>query len=271
MLMKYADKLKRKVKYAYLTRFAKIEKDPIIVLGHQKAGTSAIAVLLAKATGVSATIDMFQPNRASLRFEVFDGEIPLSEFIQKNRLYFSTKIIKEPNLTFLYDELLETFPRAKFVFVVRDPRDNIRSILNRLKIAGDRETLDAKEIRFLSDEYMSIWQAIIDGRMPKTRGDTYIEKLAHRWVVSAQEYRQHRNNMVLVKYEDFLLDKQSKIAETADKVGLPVKFDITDDLETNFQPPGNRNVKWHTFFGDQNLSRIEAITHQEMIHFGYEI
>ena len=113
---------------------------PIIVLGHQKTGTSVIAALLGEATGKSVTIDMFHHNnkiRPFFREDIFNKKLSLRDFIQANALYFSTDIIKEPDLTFHYEALLNYFPKAKFVFVIRDPRDNIRSILNRLKISGN--------------------------------------------------------------------------------------------------------------------------------------
>ena len=59
-------------------------------------------------------------------------EVPLDALVQRYRLAFSRPVVKEPNLTFLYDELVRRFPQARVGLIIRDPRDNIRSLLERL-------------------------------------------------------------------------------------------------------------------------------------------
>ena len=47
------------IKKVYVRKTARIHPAPVIVLGHQKTGTSVIASLLGETTNKSGTIDMF--------------------------------------------------------------------------------------------------------------------------------------------------------------------------------------------------------------------
>ncbi|MBN1239849.1 MAG: hypothetical protein JXB36_15210, partial [Gammaproteobacteria bacterium] len=109
---------------------AAVNDHPIFILGMQKAGTSAVAHLLGERTASTTTVDFFDEVYDPVYPRLVRGEISTREYVLRNRLDFSRDIIKEPNLTLLYRQLLEHFPAARFVFVVRDPRDNIRSLLN---------------------------------------------------------------------------------------------------------------------------------------------
>ncbi|NEP45581.1 MAG: hypothetical protein F6K35_42755, partial [Okeania sp. SIO2H7] len=128
---------KNSIVFELQTRTAKINPQPILVLGNQKSGTSAIAALLAEMTDLSVTIDLRKEIPNPTYDKIIKGELTFSEFVQLNKLDFSRDIVKEPNLTLLDRELAEYFPNSDFVFVIRDPRDNIRSILNRLQLPGN--------------------------------------------------------------------------------------------------------------------------------------
>ena len=50
-----------------------------------------------------------------------DGQIDFQDMVRRHRFYFSTELIKEPNMTFFADRVLTAFPQARYVFIVRDP------------------------------------------------------------------------------------------------------------------------------------------------------
>jgi hypothetical protein len=75
--------------------------------------------------------------------------------------------------------------------------------------------------------------------------------------------------MVLIRYEDFLEDKTGEIARLAERLGLARINDISDKVDTQYQPRGNRGIDWHTFFGEGNLKRIERICSDRMHLLGY--
>lgn len=249
---------------------SRIHPAPVIVLGNQKTGTSAIVGLLSQATGKSVTIDMFQYLQGSFRESLLNKELAFGDFIRQNKFYFSTELIKEPSLTFFYDELRDFFPKAKFIMVMRDPRDNIRSILNRLGIPGNLQELDAASLEKLQPVKRKGWKMMLEGGWPPVAGNNYIENLAYRWNLAGDIYTNNKDNMVLIRYEDFIKDKVGAIANLAREVGLDPVHDITDKVDVQYQPRGDRNVKWLDFFGAENLDRIEAICGDRMKLFGYE-
>ena len=54
----------------------------------------------------------------------------------------------------------------------------------------------------------------------------YIEAIAFRWNHAVNIYKKHKNRIVLVKYEDFILDKKKYIEDLSLSLDLAVKSDI---------------------------------------------
>lgn len=239
---------------------------PIIMLGNQKSGTTAIAALLSEMTGVPATLDLKKEMIEPVIDRVKTGGLTMAEFVSLNKLDFSRPIIKEPSLSAFYHELADCFPRATFVMVIRDPRDNFRSILNRLKIPGNLEILTADH----SGEITRAWELIIDGRWLGLTGDNYIEMLAQRWNYVTDSYLDNSDSIHLVKYEDFLGDKIGTLEGLARNVGLEPKHDVSHRVDVQFQPAGNKGVRWDDFFGPVNLAAIERICGSRMATLGYK-
>ncbi len=241
-----------------------VSAPPIIILGKEKSGTTAIAALLAERTGSSITLDM--PSLwGTTVVNLYTGKRTFHEYVRRNRPYFSRDIIKEPELTFIYPSVKARFPRARFVMIVRDPRDNIRSVLNRVQIEGSRERLDAGTLAGITEE----WRIVLDGGWLGLRGETYIEMAAARWNRAADVYLHHADDMVLVRYEDFMDEKAGTIDRLAERLELPLTNDIRGKLDVQYQPRGNRDVPWEQFFGDRNLRRIERTCMKRMKKLGY--
>ncbi|MGB7248567.1 MAG: glycosyltransferase [Phormidesmis sp.] len=242
---------------SHKARTVKIHPAPIFILGHAKSGTTAIAMLLSKMSHEALTTDLFyrlDPKKEKqLSKEVFEEKIAFNDFVKDNRTYFSTRLNKSPVFSFLYPQLKQRFPEAKFVFILRDPRDTIRSYLNRREIPGHLQTLSQTQQSHLN-RFISI---------PPTTG-SYIERMAYRWTVAVSAYLDHPNEIILVRYEDFIADKLGVIRSLSEQLELPEKADISSDLDTQYQPRGNREISWHEFFGARNLSLIESICAEPM-------
>jgi len=257
----------RKARRIYDTLFARVNEKPIFILGNQKSGTTVIALLLADATLTSVTIDLFK--------EIYDPEFQhlfqhpgrFAGFIKKNRADFSRNFVKEPNLTLFFPFLKERFPHAKFVMVVRDPRDNIRSILDRLQLSG---TLD-DSVEDIRPAISEAWSYVLDNRWYLDCGDHYIDSLSARWNYMADIYLDHRDDIHLVRYEDFRKDKIGAIQQLTSAIGLPVRNDITPLVNRQFQRKGNhRKLDVRHFFSPENLRRIERVCAQSMAALGYD-
>ncbi len=240
---------------------------PVFILGHQKSGTSAVAALLAEMTLSSVAVDLVNEDRRPSYQRVVSGEMSFERFVRRNRLDFSCDIVKEPNLTLLYPELCTRFPRAPKIMVVRDPRTTIKSVLNRLGFPGDRADLTTREKRLVRRG----WDLALDPTWLGLHGTTYIEVLAARWVYYADVYLNHRDDMELVRYEDFRSDKIAELKRLAHAVGLVPRASISHLLEVQFQPRGDEATPIHEFFSAENLAIIEKVCGASMADLGYSV
>lgn len=253
------------VLYRYVaTPFVRPNAEAIMVLGNSKSGTTVIAALLAEYGDLSVTLDFWpRLRRPETLASVHRGELSFDAFVQRFRADLSRDVVKDPHLTFLYPQLAQRFPRARFVMVMRDPRDNIRSILNRLELPGDLGELDPAAYRRMRP----LWEAILKSPWLDVQGN-YVERLAGRWAQGARVYLDHADAMVLIRFEDFLADKEGSITELAGRLGIERRGGIEDKLDRRFQPPGDRSVDLRRFFGP-NLARLEARCAEEARALGY--
>lgn len=228
---------------------------PVFILGNQKSGTSAIAALLAKATRNSYDIDLGGLRVPEYEKIYFHKSLLPNVIRQRAAIEFSKDIVKEPNLTFLYSELRSLYPKAKFVFIVRDPRANIRSILNRLNIPGNLSSIDVNKYPELSP----MWHAIL---LNKWVGNydvsiNYIGRSSERWQQSVNSYLESPDNCVLVRYEDFDQEKIATIEAIATALNLPIQADISPYIDIQYQPAGLKTTDYLSFFGSTNLNIIQ--------------
>jgi hypothetical protein len=247
--------------------FGTVHEAPIFVLGNQKSGTTAIALLLADASGKSVTIDLYK--------EIFNPEFQtlpqnldgFGTFIKKNRVDFSRAIIKEPNLTLFYPQLQRRFPKSRFVFIVRQPHDNIRSILDNLNLRGDLDYA----VDELSPNVTKAWRYVLDNRWCMATDAHYISSLCARWNYMVDVFLENQSLFKLVRYEDFKADKKDMIHQLARRLGLTIVNDISDLVSRQYQSRGaNRGIDVGAFFGAHNFQMITAQCGNRMKHLGYE-
>ncbi|GAB5497393.1 MAG: hypothetical protein Phyf2KO_24730 [Phycisphaerales bacterium] len=237
----------------------------VIVLGNHKSGTTAIAGLLAARAGLSTTIDLPRHRRRE-GYRLARGEMTIAAFFERNRDLFESELVKIPAMTFAADDIAKFFPNSQIVFVVRDPRQNIRSILNRRGLTGTGQRLPLMyRIRQRLKGSPSMERAAWGGS-----GRGYVGVLAQRWNRAAELFKRIENRAILVRYEDFTADKLQLIDTLVDKLGLERCSDITDRLDHQFQPAGNRAVRAEEFFGNKNLAEIERVCSPMMQQFDYE-
>lgn len=242
-----------------------INLEATIVFGKEKCGTTAIAALLAKRTSRSVTLDIppvWNEEETKIRW----GQSTLSSFMDCHPAYFSKDIVKEPCLTFIGEQVFELFPRGKHVLVIRDPRDNIRSIFNRIGFRGD--------LQQVSDEARGNipagWETVVDQKWNGSPDENYVDVQAHRWNW-ASRIVDISKRLVVIRYEDFMKNKIEAIDQLANELHLKTSGDISKDVDRQYQPQGDRDVSWIDFFGKENLKRIESICGEQMKKFGYEV
>lgn len=244
-------------------RFGKVNKNPIIIYGNQKSGTTAIAVLLARLSNRSITPDFFFRVPGYERRYIEKG-LAISDMISRFKCFFGRDIIKEPGLSLLYDDVQEYFGDPKSLYIVRDPISNIRSILNRLKLRGDIGVYDSEVESVISKVGNDEWRLLLQGF-----DDHVIKSLAlrcNRCLEIAIEAE--KKGTLVVRYEDFLEDKLSFIQDVAQKLELPEVKDIGHLLDVQYQPKSVITDN-EAFFSSENVAVINAICYDAMQHFDY--
>lgn len=243
--------------------FSRPHDAPVFVFGQQKAGTSAIAGLLSAATGQPLTRD-FRGAREPHLGSLLRREMPVARFVSRNAWAFSAPIIKEPSLTFVAPALLDHFPKARAVFITRDPWANIRSILGRQRLRGDAE----QPVRDDGSRPNKTWQSILSGRDLGLAPDHFIGILAKRWLRAADICDELSGRCIAIRYEDFNCQKAATIARLVGQLGMTAENDISALVDHPFQRSGKSKESMAEFFG-ANLSRINDVCAARALRLGY--
>lgn len=240
-----------------------LNKSPIIIYGNQKSGTSAIASLLGIATQKNFQIDFFY-KIGLYEKKMLSKEADMKNCIERFPLYFSKNIIKEPELVLFLNQLENIFLSGKFIHIVRNPFDNIKSILNRLDISPEQ----AEKISKLSsniDPYAPLWDLI----MFNSEGRNLFEMLIDKWVFTSMQTRCLKKvSPNVIKYEDFISNKLKFINDLCITLNLEVKKDISPFLDVSFQRKGT-NVARENFFQPHHIDLIYKKCGSEMLRYDY--
>jgi len=245
------------------------DDDKVIIAGMPKSGTTAISKLLGAATGMKVFSDPFyQLDQMGIKFreEIYSGELSLDSLWNRHQRVFSGEFVKDPNFPFLLSQIRVLFPNAKIVFILRDPRDNIRSILNRLKLPG--KIIGSEDLNVIKNN--AAWHNLLTGKSPAVPGSGYIEVLAWRWRKAAEAFLEFKEFGIEIRYEDFNKNKKSEINKLANKLGYTELFDINHLVDVQYQPKGDAKVDLDVFFGKPQLETIDRITGPILKEFGYE-
>ncbi len=242
-------------------------KGKIFVCGMPKSGTTAIAKLLAHSLDVSVNSDPF--NRldelgVKYRGQLFAGDMTLEALWSENRAVFRGQLVKDPNFPLLLEPLYRLFPAASFVFLVRDPFENIRSLLNRVSLPGEITNLDSSNVSI-----GTTWLNLLNGTTPDMPGNNYIENLSWRWKKSAELLHQYRERAVIAKYDDFVLDKENYIYSLGAKLDRSCKKSVADLVDVQYQPKGKSVKDPCGFFSPDAIDTISRITQDASRKFGY--
>tara|TARA_B100000700_G_scaffold208878_1_gene229641 strand:+ start:1846 stop:2631 length:786 start_codon:yes stop_codon:yes gene_type:complete len=230
----------------------------VVVLGHQKSGTTVIANLIAKSAELSYSNDpIYNTDKNSTRvLKYIYGDLPaFYNHVNKNKSKFFHNVVKDPDFSFSFQAVKELYPKSKYLFVERNPLDIIRSIFNRLGIDGriDCKSIDGIPLKRGTEQ----WRYILNG--DGSDDYTVIERLSHRIETCMQIYKENEDELILLKYEDFLLNKRAFIEGCCRTLNFPIKKDISGDVDTQFQPKGDAKVDPESFFGKENYEKIISI------------
>jgi hypothetical protein len=250
-----------------LLRLSASPHPDVFVSGMPKSGTTAVLRLMGLAAGERTCNDPFyQLDLQGVRFRdaLFAETLRLPGLMRTYPRVFRGTLLKDPNFVFFQRDLRDAWPSAAWVFTIRDPRDNVRSILNRLRLPG---RVDG--IRTGLERVTGAWRDVLLGRNPALPGGDPIEHMARRWVCIAEAIDAVGDGAVVSRYEEFVRDKPARIADLCRAVGLDPVHDIREQMDVPFQPRGDRQAVWEEFFGPAELATLESVCGPWLARFGY--
>ena len=227
----------------------------VLIVGCERSGTSAISNLLSKTSRLSLLDDP--------RYSWY-----LYPLINVNKSFFSWKlifdinrydIVKVPGFATILPYLNKrSFQKFKIVYIVRDPRDNVSALKERLNLNFNGLLLN---IEWLNAQ-------------PKT----LVESLALRWklyldkALAFQEV--YSDRIMFVRYEDFTEDKLATIFNLCQFLNL--NFDaklIQGSLNRQFRKSWSSKIKgkgrYINDLSKEETELIENICCQHMLNFNY--
>lgn len=253
-LRKIAGKSYRKIKNVIY----KPNPNAILLFGLNKSGTSATINLIAHSANISILDDF--PYKLGDWDDVVYGKENFIKYLNKHGYAFSKDLIRFPMNQQAIDFASSYFLMNKYIVTIRNPIDNIKSILSRLKLPGDLESLDVSKLN-----YHSNWIKMLN------RKPHYIDSLIDCWN-EAYSINEIINcpNAVIFKYEDFIDDKETYISQKVHELDLKPKNSIKEFVNVQYQPKGTGQNNLE-FFGERNLSKIVNQTKPIAKNFGYDL
>ena len=158
-------------------------------------------------------------------------------------------------------ELAETFQKAKFIHIIRDPRDNWGSLLSGWK----------KRYKNFNDEENRLKQSLIE------RSRLGFEMaIANKKILGKERYK-------IIRFEDLTMSPQNKMKELAEFIGINYNENLLypstfgHRWEGNnfdgdkFSKPSAQNVnRWQDRISKKDGALIEFHFREVMDQFGYE-
>ena len=215
----------------------------LFVGGSQRSGTTLLQRLLCQAPGTNPLVG----EAKYLRNLVAAYRQALRAFDVETRFYFRSRgelrqyhagiveqllahvrgmypgahhlVLKEPHLTLYFPELAELLPQARFLVIVRDPRDAVASMVRvgeRLRASGADDIFtrmfSLRDMGALGRHYLSFYEPVL-----RAAGDAVLA-----------------GRLLIVRYEDLVNDPGHTLAEAGRFAGVDVSaLDLTqgDDSE----------------------------------------
>lgn len=228
----------------------------LLIVGCERSGTTAIAKLLSKGSKLSLLND---PPESWYIYPLINI-VGIRGFSFKLLLQiWKHKIVKVPGFATILPELRKVHPKSfKIVYMVRDPRDNFSAIKERLS-------------HDLNGLYLNVHFLNINGK-------SVCENISYRWntyLNLAQDYSiKYRNDVLFVRYEDFLIDKVSVLNEIAEFSSISIDLNlIINDLDKQISKGWSKKIggskRYKKDLTIEEIDIVEKITKKNMIKFNY--
>lgn len=197
-------------------------KKTIVICGCERSGTTAVASLLAAGTGKQLLDDPPEAWHLIPKVKmILEEPDALCQFLKPDT------IVKVPGFAAVIEEVNSFTPHVQFVVVIRDPRDVVSSMLERLS--------DRPGPLFLWTEWLNV------------QASGLVDRLAGRWCkyIEMASASSHKcGNVTFINYEDFVKDKILVLRELAELFGNSFHNGLVkDQLEFQFRKEKNHTIQ----------------------------
>lgn len=217
----------------------------VLVLGHQRSGTSAIASLLAEAAELHLVDDPPWTFTRKVR-QIYGNLAGINHYLNAHRADIEAGVLKAPSLTPLAPALQTLLPHVRFVAVVREPKDTIAAVLEW------RRYRDPQQGPGFWDQ---AWMGI--------KNEDRIAALAHRWMFY-HACLTKLSDPIWIRYYLFSKDKASTIADAVRQLGIKPKNCVSDLADQQFKKDfGDQGIRgtdrWRRELSDDQARTIDRI------------
>lgn len=197
-----------------------------LIFGVQKSGTSVIANTLAYCSKQSLTLDHknlwpILTTPKSERFEFIERQFRM------HPITLGSTFLKEPCMT-LFPELFAQFRTETCLLVIRDPLQTARSILDRLGVPIDAETINL-------DSIPPAWQGLF---IRSSNSETPFIRLIEYWRMCMENDFWGRSNVIIIQYEDFIRNPEDEVASILNRLNMTKKRPASHIINVQVQPRG---------------------------------
>lgn len=207
---------------------------------------------------------------------------PYIRFLENKSLRDSVEfaVLKVPNLTYSFAEIPHVFPRAKIIYMSRDIRDIVSSMmaLKRIPILENQlqRILASQDLVKMFPAELSLLQ--LDDDTVKLH--IKMALIAKIKMSLANLFRDNGLNVVNVRYEDLVTHAESVVPYVLDKLGIPFAAECLrhNDVFQGIAPGGTKRQrpldnkskkKWKYHLTPQQESEIWGAVGDFMESFGY--
>lgn len=180
---------------------------------------------------------------------------------------------KTPRNVFRIDDILEAFPRARILCMVRDPRAAVASYRDWQYHQGDWGGRE-KDADFMAAVHA-------DYRRAQLSYHIVISTLMWRGAANsalAGEARHGPERVMVLRYEDVVLDAPGVARRLCDWLGVPCDLDVLDVPLINSSGTGHQRgagisrepmERWRGKLSPREIHVIQSVAGPAMDHFGY--
>ena len=136
--------------------------------------------------------------------------------------------------------------------------------MRRCNIPGNEDNV-SRDKSSLSPE----WKNIVFNEWLGIKYENHIESLAKRWLYFYEIYKKNKDNITLIKYEDFLSDKIGFIENIAREINMPVRKNISGFVDIDFQPSRKTNDVNRFVLSEKNRKIVISVCSKALDELGY--